>query len=219
VQAIVTILLLAVLAAAIVFFAVMGVAQRRRTRALARRAHAAGMQFAGDDPFDVPRRYADLALVTCGHSPRAHNVTYGRLEGLPVRAFDFRYEVAHGTRRVTRHYGVVVAEAGRELPDLLMWHDDDEAVGAMLSRETSRRVGQWACVGHSDLALRLSARCPALTHGRMSLQTKGGKLMLCARGRARGRRYAVALDDAADVLRAVVHDPPAGEADPRESAR
>ena len=48
------VLLTGTLAASAVFFAVLGLLQHLRTRALARKAHEMGMQFSSDDPFDLP---------------------------------------------------------------------------------------------------------------------------------------------------------------------
>jgi hypothetical protein len=122
-------LLIAVLVAAVISFVVMGLAKVRRSRSLARAAHQRGNRFFRDDPFDVPRRYAKFALISSGHSPCAHNVTDGRLGGRSARAFDFRCELGHGTRRITRHYSVLVVGAAECPHRLLMWSDADASPG------------------------------------------------------------------------------------------
>ena len=83
-------LLIGILIAAVVSFAVMAGMRARRTHTTARISNGLQMRFSPEDPFDVPRRYPDFVLIANGHSPQASNVTYGRLEGHRVRAFDFR---------------------------------------------------------------------------------------------------------------------------------
>ena len=202
-QAIVIILLLGVLAGAMAFFAVMGMAQVRRTRALARRAHAMGMQFSEDDPFDVPRRYAHMALVGAGHSPRADNVTYGRLDALPVRAFDFRYEAGHGPRRVTRHYSVVAADADTDLPAAIIWHEDDKDFAPLQTNLLAARVDCWSCVGGSDFARELAEACRPLTGQPVSAETRGATMMLCVPVDKGASSAAMSVADAAAALREI----------------
>ena len=202
-QAAVIIVLLGVLAVAMAFFAVMGLAQVRRTKALARAANEMGLQFSSDDPFDVPRRYADLALISCGHSGRANNVSYGRLHGLPVRAFDFRYEIGHGTRRIARHYSVVTAEVGVELPPALIWHVEDEAVSPLLAGRPTAHVDCWACQGDAEFARQLAEACRALADYFVSAQTQGSIMLLCAPVRKGEHRRGLLMSQAAGVLREI----------------
>jgi len=202
VQTAVISLLFLIVVAAFGWFAMRGLRQMRRARALARRAHGAGMRFSVSDPFDVPRRYADFVLMAGGHSPRAHNVTYGRLDGQPVRAFDFRYEIGHGTRRTTRHYSVVVAELDHELPDVLLWHVRDEAPpsGAADARQS---LGCWAQRGDEALATKLAGACRPLGERVVSLQTHGERLMLALPVRKARRDYALRVSEAGAVLDAL----------------
>ena len=144
--------LVGVLLAASVSFAVMGLGKMLRRRRLARDAHESGMKFFPDDPYDVPRRYADFAVVSSGHSPCANNVTAGRLGGRALRAFDFRCELGHGTRRLTRRYSVAVAETSLAQASLLMWHTGDAELAPMAARDMQGRVGQWSFRGSRALA-------------------------------------------------------------------
>jgi hypothetical protein len=137
------VLLLAAPAAAVIAFAVGGAIQARRRNRLARAAHEAGLLFSADDPFDVPRRYGDFALIGAGHGGRATNVTYGRLGGLPIRAFDFRYEIGHGTRRHTRHYAVVVVETGAPLPKFSLWSSREDDLAPLAVRQAEGSLGGW----------------------------------------------------------------------------
>ena len=114
-----------IVAISMVVFAVLGAMQMRRTRRLTWEAHTRGLRFAAEDPFDVPRRYSDFALMHLGHSPRANNVVYGRIGRRAARAFDFRYEAGHGTRRTTRPYSVITVDAELPLPSAILWNEAD----------------------------------------------------------------------------------------------
>lgn len=162
------------------------------------------MRFSADDPFDVPRRYADFALICGGHSPKADNVIYGRLGGRRVRAFDFRYEVGHGTRRMTRHYAVVVVEVERDLPRVLMWNDDDAESSPLPTRSADGHIACWSYRGDPEAAVALKNALGDLMSEGASVQTCGTGLMLFAPVRRReGRRRLMEAVRATDTV-----DPP-----------
>ena len=197
-------LLVVVLIAAVVSFAVMGIMQQRRGKTLARKAHAMGMRFSGDDPFEVPRRYATCALMTSGHSPRAHNVTYGRIEGILVRAFDFRYELGHGPRRISKHYSVIVAETEQDMPPVLMWNDRDAQLAPLTARQADGHVGSWVFRGSQQLATMLAdAFGQTLADEAASIQVSGTICMVCLPVRQRRQDYAGPLAQAIAKLRAL----------------
>lgn len=168
-QTILVVLLLAAPVAAVIVFAVGGVLQVRRRDRLARAAHEAGLLFSAQDPFDIARRYAGFALIGAGHSGRATNVTYGRLDGLPVRAFDFRYEIGHGTRRSARHYAVVVVESPHPLAPFLLWRAQDADMAPLAARAPSGRLGDWDCRG-LGAAPAVAKLPPSLAHTATSIQ-------------------------------------------------
>ena len=187
-QIVFTLLLVAVLVAAVASFIIMGLMQIRRTRALAREAHELGLRFSPGDPFDIPRRYAHFALIGSGHGPRASNVTHGRLSGRPVRAFDFRYEAGHGTQRVARHYNVIVLETDGDLPELWMWNDNDAESAPLRSASGPRRVACWTYTGDGELAGALSEALEPLGPDGTSFEANSTGLMIFTpvrRGRAR----------------------------------
>jgi len=175
-----TVLLVGVLVGAVISFVVMGMMQLRRTNSLATRAHAMNMHFSPVDPFNVPRRYGAFALIRGGHGQRAHNVTHGHLAGWPVRAFDFHYEVAHATRRAARHYGVVVVETDMDLPDVLMWHEDDADGPPLAARAALVRAGAWSCTGDVAFARRLMRVCEPLADDPVSIETRRAAIMFCS---------------------------------------
>ena len=203
------VVLIGVLVAAVVSFAVMGLLQHRRTNVLAGKAHRMGMRFSVEDPFDVPRRYADFARIASGHSASAHNVTYGRLGGLPVRAFDFRYEIGHGTRRTARHYGVVVIETSEALPPLVMWNDRDVECAPLASHQCDGHVACWAYLGPEPLAAAVGYACRALADRGAGMQAVGHAVMLCVPIRSRRQDYSDLMACAAAALQAATVGDPA----------
>ena len=174
-----TLLLIGVLIASVVSFVVMGLRQLRRTNSLARKAHEMDMHFSPSDLFDVPRRYGGFALISSGHGPRAYNVTHGRVRGVPVRAFDFRYEVGHATRRTTRHYAVIVVQTHMVLGELVMWHIDDAQAAPLSSSIAARRVGKWMCCGDMELAYTLAEASGPLGDQFASAEVRNDTIMFC----------------------------------------
>ena len=187
-QAFFVVVLVSVLAASVAFFAVMGLRQKRRTEVLSRRAHEMGLRFSVTDPFDIPVRYGDFALIASGHSGRAENVTYGHVGTWPLRGFDFRYELGHGTRRVTKLYSVVVVETELHLPGVLMWNDADVEFAPITSCHCDGHLDCWTYAGEEAFARVLAAACGDLAGDGTSMETRGSALMLCVpvRGRVGG---------------------------------
>ncbi|MGC9454949.1 MAG: hypothetical protein ACP5HU_08790 [Phycisphaerae bacterium] len=195
------IVLTVVLLAAVVSVTVMALRQRRRRRRLAQQAHVAGLRFAPEDPFDVALRYRRFALMEAGHSPRAHNVTYGRLHGLPVRAFDFRYEVGHGTRRLTCHYAVTVAETERRLSSVLLWSSGDMQTAPLAVRHCRTCVGPWVCDEASGAGAKLASAVADFGADGGSIQACGGTVMLCRPGSRAKRGYITGIETIENVVR------------------
>jgi hypothetical protein len=135
---------------AVMIFTAVGLRQWRRRIRLAQKSGELGLRFSVDDPFDIPGRYAELALMGSGHSLTAENVTYGYMENRPVRAFDLHYEIGHGTRRLMRRYGGVLLQMPRALPELLVWRPSREWT---LPMDCDERIGPWSYIGPRDLAL------------------------------------------------------------------
>jgi len=201
-QSVITWLLIVLLAGSVLSLLLMGLGQERRASRLARKAHEHRLSFAKSDPFDIPLRYRNLALVAAGHSGHANNVTYGRLEGWPLRACDFRYESAHGTRRLTRHYSLVLVETDLDLPAVLMWHEQDLDAAPVSLRQSTRQQGPWVCVGDDALARRLTEAFAQAGDGeRLSAQVLGCVLAVFCPVRRRRDDYLPLLE----VLRAVLN--------------
>jgi hypothetical protein len=201
--------LAAVLVAAVASFAVMGWLQRRRAGRLSRVAHRAGLRFTRDDPFDVPRRYADFVLIGCGHSAQANNVTYGRLDGLPVRMFDFRFEVGHGTHRSTRTYGVVVVEVEKPCQPVLMWNERDSLNMPLEAMQFDGRIDGWCFRGDPGTARVLGSVAGDLAEKGLSVQTLGAVILMWRPAVGAIRDYSDDLEAARAVARALTR--PAGE--------
>jgi len=200
VQTVFVLLLIGVLLASVFSFVVMGLRRRRRINALARKAHEMRMRFSPADPFDLAHRYGALDLISSGHSARADNVTHGRLEGWPVRAFDFSYELGHGTRRLTRHYGVVVAETDLHLPPILLWHEKDLQAAPMAARRCDQRLACWACAGQESVASVLADACWPLADRLASMQCHNSTVMVCIPARKGAPDYAAVLECMPGIL-------------------
>jgi hypothetical protein len=206
----------AVLVAASVSFAVMGLGKVLRRRRLARDAHQRGLRFFPDDPYDVPRRYADFAVISSGHSPCANNVTAGGIAGRTVRAFDFCCELGHGTRRLTRRYSVAVAETHLSQPSLLMWHAGDGELAPLAARDVQGQVGQWGFCGSRELAETVQAACRHLGHAQPSVEIRGSVVLIAVPVRRSIRQYALALDEVSGIIEAL--DGPRGPKLPAAAA-
>ena len=198
VQDIFTLLLTGVLIVSVVSFVVMGLRQMRRTNSLARKAHEMDLHFSPSDPFDVPRRYGDFALISSGHGPRAYNVTHGHVRSVPVRAFDFRYEVGHATRRTTRHYAVIVVQTRMALGKLMMWHVDDARAAPLSSGAV--RIGKWLCCGNLELAHALAEVSGPLVDRAASAEVRNDTIMFCIPIVRRRQDYAASLQHIDRVL-------------------
>lgn len=174
-------ILIGVWVVAAISMAVMGWRDHRRANALARKAHEMFMKFSIDDPFDIPRRYGPFAVIATGHSVRAGHVTYGRLEGVSVRAFDLRYELGHGTRRSTRFYGVIALESPADLGDVLLWNQREDQAVPVAAQMNEGRLDGWSFRGDRALAERLADCCQAFRV--VSAQSRGNTVMFCFSGR------------------------------------
>ena len=159
--------------------AVLGLRQQRRTRRLARHAHNLQLRFASEDPFDVPRRYAAFGLMRSGHSAQAYNVIHGQRGGATVRAFDFRYEVGHGTRRLTRHYECLVVESPLPLASVVLWHQRDADAAPMESRQIDGAVGDWAYRGPDAQAVQMAQAFAGLAQQDLSIESQPGIVLVC----------------------------------------
>ncbi|MCE5277293.1 MAG: hypothetical protein ABFD92_15535 [Planctomycetaceae bacterium] len=200
-------LLIVVLAVAmggsVVSFLVMARRQRRRCGALTRQACQLNLRFSRDDPFGLDALYGRFALIAGGHSPHAHNVAYGRVNGHAVRAFDFHNECGHGISRLARHYSVLVVEMDRDLPSVLMWHEQDVAAAPLALQRHHWRLNSWLCRGDRAVAGALSV-IGADTLAPRSMESHGGAVMVWQAVDSKGQAYAGQFIDLARVSDLVV---------------
>jgi hypothetical protein len=203
------VILVVALLAAVVSFLTMGVRDAARSRAMGRQCARRGLRFDRDDPYDIPLRYGDFALLAGGHSPRATNVAHGQTPYGALRAFDFRYEVGHGARRATRCYSVVVVDSPQPRPRALLWNGDDLEQGPLALAHPDGQTGRWVHQGGGELAGRIAqAACPLDEQG-LSVQTRGTRMMLFWPTRGRRTKQYTAWLDSIEQLLAVLQDDPA----------
>lgn len=201
-QTFLPLLLVMVPVLAVACFALVYLRQRRRVRRLADRAREAGMSFSRDDVFELPVRYAGMALVGGGHSPWAANVTHGQFEGLAVRSFDLRLEAGHGPRRLLRQYAVTVVETGGPLSELILWNSRFAEDAPLQARRVDGKAGEWAFRGPAPSAETLAEACEGLESRLVCLQLHGGAL-LAAAVTAKRLDYGLSADELAGLVRAV----------------
>jgi hypothetical protein len=158
------------------------------------------MRFSAADPFDIPRRYADFVLISNGHSPWANNVTYGRLGGRRVRAFDFRYEVGHGTRRVARHYRVIVVEADQVLPDALMWSGGDDQLAPIGALRNDESLSGQADRENEQLAEVVTQVCKKFSDEGAGVQICGSAMMVFTPAERSKKNYADRLNEVVQAV-------------------
>ena len=195
------VILSVILLAAMIFFAAMGTSRSKRSRWLSRKASEVGLRFSPEDIFNAPRRYSQFAPVRAGHSAQANNLLYGHKDGVSLRAFDFRYEIGHGTKRLTKNYHLIVVETGVEIPSVILWNDLDIAGAPLDVHGTEEHVDGWICLGFRPLADILSRRCLALAQDGLSMQTCGSLLMFCLPNHRRHGNYAGYLEAAVSAAK------------------
>jgi len=94
--------------------------QRYRTISLSSLASELKLRIFARDPLNIPQRYEHLYLFKHGHARRARNVMIGHYRSRPIRAFDYLYETGLGIDRRTQQFSVVIVQADRSFPALLV---------------------------------------------------------------------------------------------------
>lgn len=166
------------LASAVMSFFVMGWRRVSRARVLSRHCNERTLHFFRDDPFDIPHRYREFALLANGHSPRATNVSHGNVGQHAVRAFDYQYEVGHGTRRLSLAYGVILVETRLESQDVLMWNDADIDHAPLTLRPADGHLGYWTYHGEESIARSLADGAEEFGTEGVSMELHDGILLL-----------------------------------------
>lgn len=99
-------ILFAALVAAIIIASIVHGARHRKM--LAAYAASRGLAFAQHDPFDIPQRYREFALMKHGHSRRASNVIYGTVGGRSLMLFEYQYTTGSGKNSTTHTYTALI---------------------------------------------------------------------------------------------------------------
>ena len=120
-------LLTAFFALLIVIWLTAELRQRYRTVSLSSLASELKLRIFARDPLSIPQRYEQLYLFRHGHARRARNVMIGHYQRRPIRAFDYLYETGLGIDRRTQQFSVVMVQADRGFPALLL-HPSESAM-------------------------------------------------------------------------------------------
>ena len=188
-----------VLAGAVAYFIVLGLRQTRRARQLACQALALGFRFDREDPLELPARLGDFTLFGIGHSPRAHNVTTGRVGGWAFRTFDFQWEGGHGTAREARSYVVAAFETEREIGQFVLWSEEDSGSPPVAVQAGARMLACWSCLGGGPLADALADELDDFGRGGGSIEARRQVLLLACPMKRGGVSMGV-IERAAGVL-------------------
>jgi hypothetical protein len=180
-------------------FSFMGFRHRRRGRRIASLVGSMGMECRQTDVHRLAAGHEDLTLLSAGHSRRAENVAWGRVGGVPTIAFDFRYEIGHSLRRMTRFYAVVILDFPERLDPVLMWHEADLEWAPLHAKLAEQRIDRWVFGGDSEQAERMARACGPLTDMAVSVQAMDGMLMFCCPASTDGDEYARLLENAESV--------------------
>jgi len=208
VQQYVIFLLVAVLVIAMLSFVVMGVRQRQRRYALRKAAVEMGLAFSSADAEALPLKYDNLAMVGIGHSRRAENIASGSIGHWRVRIFDFRFEVGHGVRRLTRHYCVSLTDLPEHNGDVLMWHSRDIDHAPLRLKASGQTAGQWIYLGDEAAAHRLAHACASLADSETSMELSANVLMVCCPAGNSPNAYVQIMQTLPNVLGALCgHSP------------
>ena len=178
--------------AVVIACSILGVRLFYRSRKLSLLSTKMGLKFSREDLDNLSLKYHEFALFALGHSPRASNIMNGLIDARNVCAFDLRYEIGHGTRRVCRYYQVLVVELSGDYSDLVMWNDQDIGVVPLVIRKIDGRVGCWTYAGNEQYAMVIMDIAADLADTGMCLQVKDNRLLMCIPVLA-GKNYAVWL--------------------------
>jgi hypothetical protein len=178
----------------------LGWAERRRRTGLARLAYPLGLQYSEEDLFDLTGRYLGFVLPSAGHSPRAENVVYGRYGDWHLRAFDYHFEVGHGTRRLSRRYGVMAVDTDWDFPRALLWHVDDLGHAPLAAAQAGARIGPWQASGEGAFAAALAEAFSAFAAEPASIQTLQQTVMVFAPVRWKPSELAGRMDRLAAAM-------------------
>ncbi|MCK4624807.1 MAG: BatA domain-containing protein [Phycisphaerae bacterium] len=173
-------ILILALGVGIVVLIWMGWSRRRRLNMLSRKAGEMGMRFSANDPFDMARRHSGFILASAGHSGRAENIIHGRYDGWHLRAFDYYFEVGHGSRRLSRRYSVIAADTDLDLGDVLMWSDDDTDNVPLIARTPTGRIGQWMVISGMEFAETVADAFSDYHDQPVDLQINNRSVIICS---------------------------------------
>lgn len=192
-------LLVLILALLVVLWAGVALAQRYRTVCLGSLSGQLRLRILARDPLGLPQRYGQMYLFQHGHAHRARNVMIGHVGGRPIRAFDYLYETGLGLDRRTQQFSVVMVQANRDLPILLIRSVADGESGYNLTGLAEIGLGGAGaelgyavyCQENEFAESRVTAQMlgKLKQHKNANLELYQGMLTLYCRGKLNGTEY------------------------------
>ncbi len=194
------IVMMAILTLALVLaiggYIVMGIRRHVSMNDLKRHAARRGVQFSHEDPISILQQQGQFSLLSSGHSPQVCDVMHGRIAQQVLSAFDFRYEVGHGTRRMTRRYHVALLHLPHTCDDLLLWSQGDDSGCPLAVLGKGKTFGAWRYVGSREQAERLAALVQDVSLPAACLEVRGESLLMAVSNPRRRQEYTLWVDKA-----------------------
>lgn len=122
---------------AIVVLIILG--SRKQEEAYIRQAAQWGFRYYSADPWNLPKRYEHtFDLFGQGSGRTASRILAGRMDGIDLLTFEYRYTTGSGDSETTYHYGVAIFELPIRAPHL-----------ALRDESFLDKMAAW--VGHDDI--------------------------------------------------------------------
>ena len=200
----------------VVVWAAISLAQRYRTISLASLAGQLKLRIFARDQRGIVQRYHRLYLFQRGQAHRARNVMIGHVAGKPIRAFDYFYETGLGLNRRTEQFTVVMVQAAKNLPALLIRPLDDKGEKCNLTglaQASLAGTGYGAeyrayCQKSDFVSSRIDAEVLSRLKqcGTASLELCEGTLALYRPGKIKGPQYRKLMEQAAELAEQLAGD-------------
>ncbi|MEW6355132.1 MAG: hypothetical protein AB1696_02305 [Planctomycetota bacterium] len=90
--------------------------EKKRRERLNEIAAQMGLEFYPKDVFNIPVSYAAFQRLNTGRSRQAKNVMHGKLGGVALKIFDYKYTTGGGKSSTTHSLSIVLADTDYDFP-------------------------------------------------------------------------------------------------------